>query len=101
MKKDWLCWGSVGPYTVFFGVPYGHYIHDPTIKRGLKIFVCFCGCCGYKVIYSVTPQGRVFRWKVMPFGVANAPTLFQGLMNKILYVLRRRPLVQEPVFPWG
>ena len=31
----------------------------------------------------------------MPFGVANAPALFKELMNKILYRLRRRPLVQE------
>ena len=31
----------------------------------------------------------------MPFGVANAPALFQEPMNKILYILRRRPLVQE------
>ena len=37
----------------------------------------------------------MFKWKVMPFGVANAPALFQELMNKILYILRRRPLVQE------
>ena len=27
--------------------------------------------------------------------VANAPTLFQELMNKILSILRRRPVVQE------
>ena len=25
----------------------------------------------------ITPQGRVFKWKVMPFGVANSPALFQ------------------------
>ena len=40
-------------------------------------------------------KGRVFKWKVMLFGVANAPAVLQELMNKILYILRRRPLVQE------
>ena len=34
----------------------------------------------------------------MPFGVANALALFQELMSKILYILRRRPLVQELIF---
>ena len=43
----------------------------------------------------ITPEGRVLKWKVMPFGVAHAPALFQKPMNKILYILRRRPLVQE------
>ena len=37
----------------------------------------------------------MFKWKVMHFGVANAPALFQELMNKVLYTLRRRPRVQE------
>ena len=40
-----------------------------------------------------TPQKRVFKWNVMPFGVVNAPALFQELMNKILSILRRRPVV--------
>ena len=50
-----------------------------------------------ELLAFVTPKGRVFRWKVTPFGVADAPALFQELMNKILYILRRRPLVQELV----
>ena len=48
-----------------------------------------------ELLAFITPKGRVFEWKVMPFGVANAPALFQELMNKILYILRRRPLVQD------
>ena len=52
-----------------------------------------------ELLAFITPKGRVFKWKVMPFGVANAPALFQELMNKILYILRRRPLVQELGFP--
>ena len=37
----------------------------------------------------------MFKWKVMHFGVANAPAPFQELMNKIVSILRRRPVVQE------
>ena len=48
-----------------------------------------------ELLAFITPQGRVFKWKVMPFGVANAPALFQELMNKILSILQRRPKVQE------
>ena len=48
-----------------------------------------------ELLAFITPKGRVFKLKVMPFGVANAPALFQELMNKVLYILRRRPLVQE------
>ena len=50
-----------------------------------------------ELLALVTPKGGVFRWKVMPFGVANAPALFQEPMNKILYILRRKPLAQELV----
>ena len=35
----------------------------------------------------------------MPFDVANARALFGELMNKILYILRTRPPVQELVSP--
>ena len=48
-----------------------------------------------ELLAFITPQGRVFKWKVMPFGVANLPALFQELMNKILSILRWRPVVQE------
>ena len=48
-----------------------------------------------ELLAFITPKGRVFKWKVIPFGVANAPALFQQLINKILYILRRRSLVQE------
>ena len=48
-----------------------------------------------ELLAFLTPKGCVFKWKVMPFGVPNAPALFQELMNKILYILTRRPLVQE------
>ena len=46
-----------------------------------------------ELLLFVTPKGHVFRWKVMPFGVTHAPPLYEGLMNKILYILRRTPLV--------
>ena len=32
----------------------------------------------------ITRHGRVFKWKAMPFGVGNAPALFQELMTKFL-----------------
>ena len=41
------------------------------------------------------PQRMVFKWSVMPFCVANTPALFQELMNNILSILRRSPVVQE------
>ena len=48
-----------------------------------------------ELLAIITPQKRVFKWKVMPFGVANAAALFQELMNKILSIPGRRPKVQE------
>ena len=48
-----------------------------------------------ELLAFMTPQGRVFKWKVMPFGVANAPALFQEVMNKMLLILCRRPVVQK------
>ena len=48
-----------------------------------------------ELLAFIGPQGRVFKWKVMPFGVANAPVLFQELMNKILSIIRRTTKVQE------
>ena len=42
-----------------------------------------------ELLAFITPKGCVFEWQVMLFGVTNAPALFQELMNKILYILRR------------
>ena len=48
-----------------------------------------------ELLAFTTPKGCVFKWKAIPFGVATAPALFQELMNKTLYILRRRPLVHK------
>ena len=40
-----------------------------------------------ELLAFVTPKGRVFRWKLMSFSVANALALFQELMNKILHIV--------------
>ena len=47
-----------------------------------------------ELLAFITLQWRVFKWKVMRFGVAKSPALFQELMNKMLSILRRRPKVQ-------
>ena len=33
-----------------------------------------------ELLAFITTKGRVLKWKAMPFGVANAPALFQELM---------------------
>ena len=48
-----------------------------------------------ELLAFISTQGTVFKWKAMPFGVANAPAFFQELMKNSLSILRRRPLVQE------
>ena len=51
-----------------------------------------------ELLVFATPKGRAFRWRVTPFGVVHIPALFQELKTKILYILRRTPLVQELAF---
>ena len=48
-----------------------------------------------ELLTFMTRKGRVFKWKIMLFGVANAPAPIQELMNKVLYILRRTTLVEE------
>ena len=51
-----------------------------------------------ELLALITPEGRVFKWKVMPFGVANAPARMQQLVNKILFILHSMPVVEELIF---
>ena len=44
---------------------------------------------------SIAPDGRVYKLRVMPFGIANAPALFRELMNQVIALCKRRPAVQE------
>ena len=39
-----------------------------------------------ELLAFVSAQRRVFKWKVLPVGMANAPAFFQELMNKILSI---------------
>ena len=66
-------------------------------KMTKRIGFCQAGLTSnaQELLSFITPQGRVFKWKVMPFAVANAPAVFQELMSKMLSILRRRPVVQE------
>ena len=59
-------------------------------KRGYKTKMDKCRgfwqvdltAAAQELLAFITPKGRVFKCKVMPFGVANAPALFQEPMNK-------------------
>ena len=48
-----------------------------------------------ELLAFITPKGGVFKRLVMPFGVATARAVFLELMNKVLYKLRRRPIVPK------
>ena len=54
-----------------------------------------------ELLAFITPQGRVFKWKVMPSGVANAPALFQELMNNILSHPKTATQAARTHIPWG
>ena len=43
----------------------------------------------------VAPNGQGFKWKVKPFGLANAPAMFQELMNHGLHRMKRKATVQD------
>ena len=43
----------------------------------------------------IAPDGGVYKWRVMPFGIANAPALFQELMNQVIALCKRQPAVEE------
>ena len=43
----------------------------------------------------IASDGRVYKWRPMPFGIANAPALFQELMNQIIALCKPRSAVQE------
>ena len=69
--------------------------YETKIDKRSDIWQVDLTAAAQELLAFITPNSRVFKWKVMPFGVANARALFQELMNKILYILRGRPLVQE------
>ena len=40
------------------------------------------------------PNGQVFKWKVLPFGLTNAPATFQELMNQVVARMKMKPTLQ-------
>ena len=47
----------------------------------------------------IAPDGRAYKWRVMPFDIANAPPLFQELMNQVIPLCKQQPAVQELLQP--
>ena len=37
----------------------------------------------------IAPDGRVYKWRVMPFRIANAPAVLQELMNQVIALCKR------------
>ena len=42
----------------------------------------------------IAPNGQVFKWKVIPFGLTNAPATFQELINQVVARMKLKPTVQ-------
>ena len=42
-----------------------------------------------------TPNGQVWRWNIMPFGISSAPALFQELMERIIAEVKENPKIAK------
>jgi hypothetical protein len=47
----------------------------------------------------VTPNGMVYRWNVMPFGLQVAPAIFQQMMERIIQEVKMNPKVSKLLSP--
>lgn len=43
----------------------------------------------------ITPSGRVYKPLVMPFGLSNAPTIFQEMMEKMIALTKKNPKIHD------